>query len=69
VEVTERKILRFPQVVERTGLSRSSLYGRVKSGEFPAPVQLGIGRAVGFLEREVSAWIAALPRSAREESK
>lgn len=53
------RILRFSEVVSRTGLSRSSVYGRIRSGEFPNPVPLG-GRAVGFIEREVSQWIETL---------
>lgn len=56
----DSRILRFPEVVNRTGLSRSSVYGRIRTGDFPAPVPLGAGRAVGFLEREVNGWIASL---------
>jgi len=50
------RILRRPQVEERTGLSRSTLYLRMKSGKFPRPVNLG-GRAVGWLESKVESWI------------
>ena len=38
-------ILRFPQVIKRTGLSRSSIYLRMTNNEFPESVSLG-GRAV-----------------------
>ena len=51
-------ILRLPEVKRRTGLSRSTIYLRVASGAFPSPVSLG-ARAVGWLEPEVDAWIAA----------
>lgn len=54
------RILRFPEVVNRTGLSRSSVYGRIRAGEFPTPVALGSGRAVGFLESDVQSWIDSL---------
>lgn len=60
MEGNQPRILRFPEVVTRTGLSRSSVYGRIKAGDFPAPVPLGEGRAVGFIEREVSQWIESL---------
>jgi prophage regulatory protein len=60
METIDSRILRFPEVVSRTGLSRSSVYGRIRAGEFPSPVPLGGGRAVGFLEREVNGWIGAL---------
>jgi len=53
-------ILRLPDVRRRVGLSRSSIYTRIASGDFPKPIQLGIGaRAVGFLESEISEWLAA----------
>jgi prophage regulatory protein len=47
--------LRLPEVKRRTGLSRSSIYLRIKTGEFPAPVKLG-GRAVGWVEEEIASW-------------
>jgi glutaminyl-tRNA synthetase len=50
-------ILRRPQVERRTGLSRSTLYLYIQDGHFPRPLRLG-PRAVGWLEYDVSAWIA-----------
>lgn len=50
-------ILRLPAVMARTGLSRSSIYRRIAAGEFPQAYSLG-ARAVGWLESEISAWIA-----------
>ncbi len=52
-----RKILRLPNVLDRTGLSRSTVYLRVTEGRFPRPVSLG-ARAVGWIETEVEEWIA-----------
>jgi prophage regulatory protein len=49
-------LLRRPEVSRRTGLSRTTIYRLVQSGEFPAPRQLG-ARAVAWSEAEVSAWI------------
>ena len=51
-------ILRRKQVEKRTGLSRSTIYLRIQVGTFPKPVNLG-GRAVGWLENEIEAWLAA----------
>ncbi len=51
------RFLRLPEVMERTGLSRSTIYVRVAAGSFPRPVALG-GRAVGWIEAEVEAWVA-----------
>ena len=60
----EPSILRRPQVQQRTGLSRSTLYQYIKGGDFPKPVQLGL-RAVGWLESDISDWIAKRVREAR----
>ena len=57
-------ILRRPQVEARTGLSRSTLYQYIQGGLFPRPVSLG-PRAVGWLESEVNAWIAARTKAVR----
>ena len=63
----EPTILRRPQVQQRTGLSRSTLYQYIKDGEFPASVQLG-PRAVGWLESDISDWISARVTLARQAS-
>ncbi len=51
-------ILRRKQVEKRTGLSRSTIYLRIQEGAFPRPIKLG-ARAVGWLENEIEAWLAA----------
>lgn len=52
-------ILRRREVERRVGLTRSPLYARIASGDFPRPVPLGPGRAVGWIESEVDEWLAA----------
>jgi len=49
-------IIRLPEVKARTGLSRSTIYLRISRGQFPPPISLG-GRAVGWVEAEVQAWL------------
>lgn len=49
-------ILRLPAVKARTGLSRSTIYLRISEGSFPKPVSLG-GRAVGWIEAEITEWL------------
>ena len=56
-----RVILRRPQVEEKTGLARSTLYKLISDGLFPRPVNLG-SRSVGWLEGEVDAWIESRTR-------
>ena len=57
-------ILRLPQVIARTGLSRSSIYAKVAAGEFPETINLG-ARAVGWLADEVEAWLVARVEATR----
>ena len=52
----QHTILRLPQVIKQTGLSRSSIYLRMTNKQFPESVSLG-GRAVGWLQNEVDEWI------------
>lgn len=59
-------ILRLPVVIERTGLSRSSIYLRMSNDEFPHSVSLG-GRAVGWLEEDIEAWLTAKVEASRAE--
>ena len=59
------KIIRLQAVKVRCGLSRSTLYNRMAVGEFPSPVALG-ARAVGWVESEVNAWIAARINASRK---
>lgn len=51
------RLLRRKQVEDRTGLSRSTIYARIKEGSFPSPIDLGGGRAVGWVEAEIEAWL------------
>jgi prophage regulatory protein len=51
------QILRLPQVKNQTGLSRSSIYQRIAENKFPRQIDLGGGRAVGWLESDIQNWI------------
>ncbi len=51
------KIIRLPQVMEITGLARSTIYKWIKQGNFPAQVNLG-PNSVGFLSTEISEWLS-----------
>jgi prophage regulatory protein len=52
-----KNIIRLPQVINKTGISRSQIYSLLARGEFPKKIQLST-RGIGFLESEVDAWIA-----------
>jgi prophage regulatory protein len=53
------KILRLPQVMEITGLSRSSIYALMKDGKFPKSVKIS-RRSAGWWSGQVSAHQEAL---------
>jgi prophage regulatory protein len=53
------KLIRLPEALEKTGLTRTRLYVLIAKNEFPQPVKLiPNGRAIAFPEEEVDAWIA-----------
>lgn len=62
------RLIRRPAVEGMTGLSRSSLYDKIRRGEFPAPVSLGAS-AVAWVESEVSAWIQTRIEAGRTTGK
>jgi prophage regulatory protein len=49
-------LLRRPDVQQRTGLSRSSLYNLIKEGRFPRPVQIS-DRSVAWISDDIDRWI------------
>ncbi|MDR3416065.1 MAG: AlpA family transcriptional regulator [Nevskia sp.] len=49
-------LLRLPAVRAATGLSRSTIYERIRKGTFPAPVRLGEA-TVGWPASRINEWI------------
>ncbi len=52
------RILRLPEVLDRLGISRSTLYSKIQNSLWCPPISLG-ARAVGFIEHEADELIAA----------
>ncbi|MDH1100606.1 AlpA family transcriptional regulator [Pseudomonas mosselii] len=50
------RIIRLKDVIDSTGIARSTIYKLIGEGEFPKPVPL-VGRTVGWVESEVQEWI------------
>lgn len=50
------QIIRLPEVMARTAMSRSWIYQEAAAGRFPRPVK--IGRASGWDASAVDVWIA-----------
>lgn len=53
---TPDRILRLKTVLERTGLSRSTLYRKVQTGTFPKQVRIAT-RCTGWREIAVNDWM------------
>ncbi|WP_429120162.1 helix-turn-helix transcriptional regulator [Aeromonas allosaccharophila] len=51
------RFIRVREAIQKTGLSKSSIYDLMAQGQFPQTVRLG-GRSVAFVEGEVDAWMA-----------
>ena len=51
-----KRLIRLKEVVERTSLSKTSIYELMKSGEFPRQVHLG-SQSVAWVEDEVDQFI------------
>ncbi len=52
------RIIRLPDVMEQTGLSRSTIYAKMAKGEgdFPHSIKLG-ARAIGWPSNQIDDWI------------
>lgn len=67
-------IIRRKQVEARTGLSRATIYAKLRHNPkrpsyydptFPKPVSVG-ARAVGWIEAEIEAWLTAQIEKSRK---
>ena len=62
----QNNLLRQPQVLKITGLSRSSLYLAINGGTFPKPIKIS-ERGVAFVESEVDEWVQSRIEKSRKE--
>ena len=51
------RIIRLKTVLDRTGLSRSTIYRKIAEGTFPAQIKISVNGA-GWRESDVNRWIA-----------
>ncbi len=54
------RIIRLKSVLDRTGLSRSTIYRKIREGSFPAQVSICTNGA-GWYESAINRWIADPP--------
>ena len=64
--VRQKKFIRLPEVLSRTGYGRTTIYRKMEDGSFPKSLKLGgppidpnafDSRAVAWIEDEVEQWI------------
>lgn len=53
---SSERCLRWPEVRQRVGYSRSQIHNLIKQGRFPRPIKLG-ARASAWLQSSIDAWI------------
>ena len=53
---SQPRIVRLPDVLKRTQLSRSTIYNLMNSDSFPPRIKLG-ARAMGFFAADIDDWI------------
>lgn len=51
-----KRFIRLPEVINRTGYRRTSIYEKISEGTFPAPIKLG-PRAVAWVSEEIDKWM------------
>ena len=61
----ENRLLRRREVEKLTGLSRSTIYRMLKTGQFPQPVRIG-RKAVRWRLRDIIAWMDSRPSMSPE---
>ena len=59
-QTTSLRAIRLPQVIDKTGISRSQLYRMVKAGTFPPSYNVSdTGCVVAWSETAIDEWLAA----------
>jgi len=53
---TSNRFLRLNAVLDKTGLSRATLYRKIQEGTFPKQITIG-ARCVAWLESDVEEWM------------
>ena len=51
------QVARLPAVEAKTGIKKTKIYKLMREGKFPPCLNLGGGRAVGWLEEDLDKWI------------
>lgn len=60
------RILRMRDVLNRTGLSRSTIYRKIQEGTFPCQIEIG-KHCCGWREASINRWISNPPAYRADE--
>ncbi|EFL6524082.1 TPA: AlpA family transcriptional regulator [Escherichia coli] len=61
------RLIRLPEVMNRTGYGKAWIYRLINEGFFPKPIKIG-ARAIAFIESEVDEWIASAIEYSRKNT-
>ena len=69
IKTLQKRLIRLPEVMNRTGYGRTSIYRKMEDGSFPRCVKLGGPledtnafdcRAIAWIEEEVDQWMESM---------
>ena len=69
IKSPQKRFIRLPEVLSRTGYGRTSIYRKMEDGSFPRCVKLGGPledtnafdcRAIAWIEEEVDQWMESM---------
>ena len=60
-------LIRLPEVIKRTGVSRTTIYRLINKNSFPSPIKIS-EKTIAFVESEVNDWIEKLITTSRNKA-
>ena len=69
IQSPQKRFIRLPEVLSRTGYGRTSIYRKMEDGSFPRCVKLGGPledtnafdcRAIAWIEEEIDQWMESM---------
>lgn len=61
------QVIKLPEVLQLTKVSKSKWYGEIKKGNAPKPIKLG-DRAVAWVMDDVTAWLEQRIQQSKQDS-
>lgn len=61
------QVIKLPEVLQLTKVSKSKWYGEIKKGNAPKPIKLG-DRAVAWVMDDVTEWLESRIKQSKQDS-